>query len=919
MISSNEGDIETPKFVNGVDEEDGEAEVSTGSSMHELEEKGPFGMQRCVTFMGNDCEEVTISSDRMIRAVSLPPAARTFSSLKLKAKQSTTLMGTALGPEDIRVPESLKRLVDEVFVEFILKWFATISVAVVCAITAGAILVSSMAIVTWKLSLMKHLWQEEYSKSAFALWLTYGFVATLMTTLFVTLVQPSAGGSGVPDVKAYLNGNRMPGTTSVSTWAGRVFGLPLVTSSGLFAGMQGPMAHIGAITAAGISSGQSDFLGCHVAFFKPLKHQKAKLEFMSQGAAIGVAAAFGAPIGGLLFSLEEASTYWTPQTTFHTFVGACIAALLVRLKKTGFQYVPVVGVIEFPGGMDTVQWELWELIPFTGIAVVLGLAGAAFCKLARHITELRVRFFKVGRTSSQVGRRFKRLRIAETVVVTIVTLIVSFVLATHVPCIDNPQRGQAQHGSSNEVHLVNWVCKDPQTQASGLATVLLDSRESAIKALFSSTNDAHFPKSHLFLLFATIYILFLFTNGLSLPVGSFVPSIMMGACFGRLVGRLMVDLFGHGMINTGIYALIGSTAMLAGVSRMTVSLGVVMLEVTGSLRLTLPLMVVIVTSKIISDTITPSLCDIMIALRGIPMLEHERNNRTWRKLKKELIHRCGTSIDQITCIYADRRFLLQDALKLLVDTQHQSWPVLQDPATCRLVGLATRKSLEQFLQQEYMLLDKGSGETEIHLDLISAPTPHVIWNHSSFIDAYNVFRSLQLRSLCIVDERFRLKCIVTRTDLAEVIEETTNAPIMEMRDHVDNCRNGDESVRACSAGRILSHLTRHSGSKQPSKESGLSAPSQDSHPLHTCTSTNRIARRQRRRAAKNLETEEDAAGHGTTAFSGSFDPAAFRYSSHSVASRLTRDCSSYSEQDLQNAQRSLPNQDMEIPVEWPAL
>lgn len=73
---------------------------------------------------------------------------------------------------------------------------------------------------------------------------------------------------------------------------------------------------------------------------------------------------------------------------------------------------------------------------------------------------------------------------------------------------------------------------------------------------------------------------------------------------GRLVGLTVIQLnsiFGfvvcHKCIHPGVYALVGSAAMLGGVTRMTISLVVIMFELTGGLSYAIPFMVAVLVAK----------------------------------------------------------------------------------------------------------------------------------------------------------------------------------------------------------------------------------------------------------------------------------------------------------------------------------
>ena len=197
-------------------------------------------------------------------------------------------------------------------------------------------------------------------------WLFYVVISVTFGLLAssVVWIEPTSRGSGIPEVKTILGGFVMPNVLSAKTLFMKFIGLMFSVSAGLALGKEGPLVHVACCWSNMLANLSSKY-----------KHNESqRRHLISTGAAAGVSTAFGAPIGGVLFSYEEVSSMFPQKTMIRSFFAAVIAAMtLWQLDATG------------TGKLTMFQVQLndpahpIEYVVFVLLGVLGGLLGAFFC------------------------------------------------------------------------------------------------------------------------------------------------------------------------------------------------------------------------------------------------------------------------------------------------------------------------------------------------------------------------------------------------------------------------------------------------------------------------------------------------------------------------------------------------------------
>ncbi len=188
-------------------------------------------------------------------------------------------------------------------------------------------------------------------------WLALYILSFVVIAYLLKLIvarEPMCTGSGIPQIKGILQGDMSMKWFSV-LWS-KIIGGVLAIGAGMSLGREGPSVQIGACVGQGLSQSS----------------RRTRFEsriLMTAGAGAGLAAAFNAPLAGVIFGLEEMQKTISPALLLTGITASVTAATVTEVV---FGMSPVFSM----GYLLPLPLNLFDILILAGI--VIGLLGRLF-------------------------------------------------------------------------------------------------------------------------------------------------------------------------------------------------------------------------------------------------------------------------------------------------------------------------------------------------------------------------------------------------------------------------------------------------------------------------------------------------------------------------------------------------------------
>lgn len=591
-------------------------------------------------------------------------------------------------------------------------------------------------------------------------WTMYPTALAAFSTGFSQSITPHSGGSGIPELKTILTGVVLEDYLAIQNFGAKVVGLTctLMCGSTVFLGKVGPFVHLSAMAAA--------YLGkMRTSVTREYENKFKQNEMLVAAQAVGVATVFGAPISGVLFSIEVMSSHFAVRDYWRGFFAATCGAFMFRLLAVfNSEQETIAAVFKSDLKIDF-PFDLLETFFFAILGAVCGLVGCAYLFCQRWLLA-----------AVKENRLTAKLLATDKPVYTV--LVVLLLASITFP----PGLGQLMASRlTMKEYLTSLFDNRTWGQLVLNASSVADPHGGGVDPRGLWQEWCH-PSATIFgtlafFLLMKFWMLILATT-LPLPAGYFMPIFIYGAAIGRLLGETVALLFPRGLrsegdlrpIIPGGYALAGAAAFSGSVTH-AISTALLVCEATGHLGHVLPVVLAVLVANAITQKHQPSFYDGTIIVKKLPYLPpiRSRHMASYQVVVEEFMERRVVALAK-----ADG---FEEVLGALDASADAEYPVVESAGSATLVGTISRAQLVTFLEShkhpqappgEKLATAGTLGDSCAIEPIMLQLSP---W--TSLHQAHHLFELLKLQRIFVT--RFgELVGAVSRVELRRAIEELAN-------------------------------------------------------------------------------------------------------------------------------------------------
>ncbi|NXC43326.1 CLCKB protein, partial [Penelope pileata] len=582
-------------------------------------------------------------------------------------------------------------------------------------------------------------------------WTIYPVAMAAFSTGFAQSITPHSGGSGIPELKTILSGVMLEEYLAIKNFGAKVVGLTCTQACGstVFLGKVGPFVHLSAMAAA--------YLGkMRMSVMRKYEDKFKQNEMLVAAQAVGVATVFGAPISGVLFSVEVMSSHFAVRDYWRGFFAATCGAFMFRLLAVFNSEQETIAAIFKSDLKIDFPFDLPETFFYVFLGAVCGAIACAylFCQrwLLGAVKENRL-----------TGRLLATDKPVYSALVVLLLATITF----------PPGLGQLMASRLSMKELLislfdnrTWLVL--AQNASVVPAPLGDPR--GLWQEWCHPSATIFGTLAFFLLMK-FWMLTLATT-LPLPAGYFMPIFVYGAAIGRLHGEVVALLFPDGIraegtaypIVPGGYALAGAAAFSGAVTH-SISTALLVCEATGHMAHVLPVVLAVLVANAIAQKCQPSFYEGTIIVKKLPYLPRIRSRHmaSYRVLVEEFMER------RVVAVAKGAGF--EEVLAALNATTDGEYPVVESTVSPTLVGTVSRAQLVSFLQSHEHpqappgpLQEKPASTGTLGDDCTIEPVMLQLSPWTSLHQAHNLFELLKLQRI-FVTRYGELVGTVTRTEV----------------------------------------------------------------------------------------------------------------------------------------------------------